>query len=421
MTKRRVVVTGIGAMTPLGNTAEESWEGILAHKCAIAPITHYDTSDMKVKNAAQLQDGAVESQFNAREIKKNDRCTLIGLIAANEAMKDAGFELGEDGKVNPAIVNTDRFGVLFSAGIGGLQTFDDACLRGASAGYDKIMPFFIPSTIINITAGRIAIEYGLHGACTSVVTACASGTNSIGEAFRQIRDGYLDRSLCGSTEASITRVGMGGFTSMHALSTEIDPARCSIPFDKERSGFVMGEGAGALVLEEYEAAIARGAKIYCEIVGYGTNCDAHHITAPCDDGSGAAKCMALALQDAQITPEKIDYINAHGTSTPLGDAGESQAVRKTFGNHANDILVSSTKSATGHLLGASGSVEAIFCIKALQSSTIPATLNYRVPDPVCDLNYVPNECVKKEISYALSNSLGFGGHNATIILKKFDQ
>ena len=314
----------------------------------------------------------------------------------------------------------ERCGVIFSSGIGGMEVTEKNYQTGERRGFDKISPFYIPMTIANMGAGNIAIRFGFKGICSSVVTACASGNNAIGDSFHYIRDGYADVMICGGSEAAITDMAIGGFTAMQALNTTTDKNRASIPFDKERAGFVMGEGAGALVLEEYEHAKARGAQIYGEVVGYGATCDAYHITAPCPDGAGGAACMAMAVKDAGIKPEQVGYINAHGTSTHLNDAGETMAIKKTFGEHAYKLMVSSTKSMTGHLLGGSGAVEAVITTLALHDGFIPATINYQVPDEECDLDIVPNEGRNVQVEYALSNSLGFGGHNASILLKKFE-
>ena len=407
---RRVVITGLGAVTPIGNTVQETWEGVKAGKCGIAPITHYDTADRKVTMAGEVKDLDLESRLDKKELRKMDKFCAYALIAAKEAVEDAGISFEAD---------SDRCGVIVSSGIGGLETIADEHKRGTEKGFDRISPYFIPASISNMAAGRIAIEHGLHGMCSCVVTACAGGTNAVGDAFRHIRDGYAEVMLCGGTESSITEFGIGGFTSLNALSKSTDPMRASIPFDRERSGFVMGEGAGILVMEELEHALARGAKIYAEVAGYGANCDAHHITAPLEDGSGAAKCMQMALRDGNVVPEQIDYINAHGTSTPLNDKGETRAVKLAFGEHAKKLMISSTKSMTGHLLGASGAVEAVITTLAVKHNFAPATINYQLPDEDCDLDIVPNQGRKAEINYAMSNSLGFGGHNASIIVKKF--
>lgn len=407
---RRVVITGLGAVTPIGNTVPELWENVKAGKCGIAPITHFDTTDRKVKVAGEVKNLDIESLIDKKELRKMDKFCAFALIAAKEAVEDAAISFEAD---------ADRCGAIISSGIGGMQTIADGQDAGRAKGFDRVTPYFIPACIANMAAGRIAIEHGLHGMCTCVVTACASGTNAVGDGFRYIRDGYAEVMLCGGAEASITELGVGAFTSLSALSRSEDPMRASIPFDKERSGFVMGEGAAVLVLEELEHALARGAKIYGEVVGYGANCDAHHITAPLEDGSGAAKCMQLAMKDGNVAPEQIQYINAHGTSTPLNDKGETRAVKAAFGDHAKKLMMSSTKSMTGHLLGASGAVEAIVTTLAVQNDFAPATINYQVPDEECDLDIVPNEGRNVEIEYAMSNSLGFGGHNATIIIKKY--
>lgn len=406
---RRVVVTGLGAVTPIGNNVGEMWEAVKAGKCGIAPITHYDTEGRKVTVAGEVKDFDA-SCIDKKELRKMDRFSQFALVAANEALADSGLNLEKE--------NPDRIGVIVASGIGGLGTIESDHTRGMEKGFDRVSPFFIPMSISNMAAARIAITYGLKGICSCVVTACAAGTNAVGDAYRNIKDGYSDILVCGGAEASITTFGIGGFTALQALSTSSDPNRASIPFDKERSGFVMGEGAGILVLEEYEHAKARGAKIYCEIAGYGTNCDAHHVTAPLEDGSGAAKCMQLAMESAGITPDDVQYINAHGTSTQLNEKGETQAVKLAFKDAAKKVAVSSTKSMTGHLLGASGGVEAIITTLAVKNDFAPATINYKVPDENCDLDVIPNEGRNMKINYALSNSFGFGGHNATVVFKK---
>lgn len=413
---RRVVITGIGAITPIGNDTKSMWEGVKAQKCGIAPITAYDTENRKVKLAAEVKDFDPNEKLDKNTARKSDRFTQFALVAAKEAIEDA--DILEEGKVKETI-DTQRVGVIVSSGIGGLYTIQHEDARGVQKGYDRVSPHFIPMVISNMAAGQIAIQYGLHGMCSCVVTACAGGTNAIGDSFRQIRDGYADMMVCGGAEASITELGMGGFTAMKALNQSTDPNRASIPFDKDRSGFVMGEGAGMLVLEEYEHAVARGAKIYCEVVGYGSNCDAYHVTAPLSDGSQAAKCFELALEDAKIKKDAIDYINAHGTSTHLNDMCETMAIKKVFGEKAEDLMVSSTKSMTGHLLGASGAVEAIITALSVKEDYVPATINYQNFDEDCDLDIVPNEGRNVKVDYAMSNSLGFGGHNACIVLKKF--
>lgn len=411
--ERRVVITGIGAVTPVGNNVDKMWSNIKNGISGIDEITRFDTSNNKVKLAAEVKDLDMEAYFSKKEIKKTDRFTQFALIAADEAINDS--------KILDSSIDRDRLGVIFSSGIGGLETTEREYSKLLEKGPDRISPFYIPMTIINLAAGSIAIKYGAKAVCTSVVTACASGTNSVGEAFRTIKFGYADAIIAGGAEASITPFGIGGFTVMKALSTAEDKNRASIPFDKERSGFLMGEGAGSLILEEYEHAKKRGAKIYGEVIGYGTNCDAYHITSPSPDGDGAAKCMALAVKEANINLEDVDYINAHGTSTPLNDKFETAAIKRCFGDLADKIPVSSTKSMTGHLLGAAGAVEAIILAKSLQEGFIPPTVNYQVKDEDCDLDVVPNVGRKQDIKYALSNSLGFGGHNATILFKKYEE
>lgn len=408
---RRVVITGMGTVNPLGNSVKDTWDGVKAGKCGIAPITHFDTTDFKVKLAAEVKGLDTAEILGAREIKRMDIFTQFACVAAKEAMSDAALDMTAE--------NPDRCGCIVSSGIGGLSTIAAEHGKGETKGYKFVSPYFIPMTISNMAAGQIAIEYGLKGICTSVVTACAGSNNAIGEAFHRIRDGYEDVMVCGGAEGVIMPLAMAGFQSMQALSLSTDPGRASIPFDKERNGFVMGEGAGILVIEELDHALSRKAKIYAEVVGYGTNCDAYHVTAPNPEGEGGAKCMALAVKDAGLNMTDIDYINAHGTSTGLNDSGETLAIKKAFGDHAYKLMVSSTKSMTGHLLGAAGAVEAIITSLALKESYVPATINYKVPDPACDLDIVPNEGRKAEIETALSNALGFGGHNASLVLRRY--
>lgn len=410
---RRVVVTGLGAITPIGNTVPQMWESVKSGKCGIDKITLFDTTGRKVTLAGEVKNFVPEEVLDKREVRKMDRYVQFAMVAAKEAIQDAAIDL--------EAVDRSRCGVIVSSGIGGLGTIEAEDKKGMEKGYDRVSPHFIPMVISNMAAGNIAIAYGFHGICTCPVTACASGTNAIGDAFRQVRDGYADVMICGGSEASITPLGIGGFTSLKALCQAEDPNRASIPFDKERSGFVMGEGAGILILEEYEHAVKRGAKIYCEVTGYGANCDAHHITAPLEDGSMAAKCMQMAISDAGIAPEDIIYINAHGTSTPLNDKGETKAVKLALGEHAKNVMMSSTKSMTGHLLGASGAVEGIITALSVQNDFVPATINYQVPDENCDLDIVANTGRNTEVNYAMSNSLGFGGHNATVVFKKYTE
>ena len=412
MEKRRVVITGMGAVTPVGNTMAGTWEAVRAGVCGIGPITRYDASSRKVQLAGEVKNLDLEALLGRRESKRMDRFTQLALVAADEAVAGSGLELeGED---------RSRCGVLFSSGIGGFETVGDSFHRAERMGYDNVSPFMIPMIIANMAAGHLAIRYGFRGMCSCVVTACAGGTNAVGDAFRHIRDGYAEVMLCGGAEAAITPLAMGGFTSMRALSESQDPARASIPFDAERSGFVMGEGAGALVLEEYGHAKARGADIWAEVVGFGATCDAHHITAPIPGGEGGAACMRQALADAGIAPEAVDYINAHGTSTPMNDLCETRAIHTVFGKHAKKLMVSSTKSMTGHLLGAAGAVEAIVTALALRDGFVPATIGYQAPDPACDLDVVPNQGRQAEVRCAMSNSLGFGGHNTSIVLRRWE-
>ncbi len=413
MERRRVVITGIGAITPIGHTAKESWLSVRGGVCGVGPITLYDPADQKVKLAAEVKDYRDEDFLDKKEAKHMARFTQFAIIAAREALSDSGLDREQ--------TNLDRCGVIVSSGIGGMRNTEDEHDRGLSKGFDRVSPFYIPMAICNMAAGRVAIEAGFRGMCTCPVTACAGGTNAVGDAFHYIRDGYADAMLCGGAEAAFTQLSVGGFTSMKALTASEDPQRASIPFDAERSGFVMGEGAGILLLEELSHAQARGAKIYAEMVGYGATCDAYHMTAPLPGGEGGAKAMAMALADADVAPEQVDYINAHGTSTHLNDAGETNAVKAVFGDWAYRLAISSTKSMTGHMLGAAGAVEAIFSALALRDGFLPATINYRQPDPECDLDVVPNEGREAAIHYALSNSLGFGGHNGSLLLKRWEE
>lgn len=412
MTKRRVVVTGIGTINPIGHNVEETWKSIEEGKCGIAPISLFDTKGMKVTLAGEVKDFDVTKYIDKKEAKKMDRFIQMGMIASHEAMLDSGLDINN--------IDSHRFGVIVSSGIGGLGSIEKNYQTGEKRGFDRVSPFFIPMTISNLAAGHIAIAYHAQGLCTCPVTACAGGTNAIGDAFRNIRDGYQDVMIAGGCEASVTPLGIGGFTSMKALSDATDPDRASIPFDKERNGFVMGEGAGILILEELEHALKRGAHIYGEMTGYGVSCDAHHITAPLPNGEGGAYAMQNALDDAGISYDVIDYINAHGTSTHLNDLCETEAIKSVFKEHAYKLAVSSTKGHTGHCLGAAGGIEAVLSVLALKHDFIPPTLNYQVKDEECDLNVVPNKGVKKELHYVMSNSLGFGGHNASIIFKEYD-
>ncbi|MCI9644288.1 MAG: beta-ketoacyl-ACP synthase II [Oscillibacter sp.] len=412
MERRRVVITGLGAVTPLGLTAGGSWRAVREGVCGIGPITAYDPAGMKVQLAAEVKGFDPDALFGKMEAKRMGRFTQFALAAAREALADSGFRVEE--------ADAKRCGVMVSSGIGGIGITEEEHDRGLARGWDRVSPFFIPTGICNMAAGRVAIDAGFRGMCTCPVTACAGGTNAVGDAFRSIRDGYADACLCGGSEAALTPLAVGGFTSMKALSQAVDPSRASIPFDAERSGFVMGEGAGILLLEELDHAQARGAEIYAEVLGYGATCDAYHMTAPRPDGSGGADAMALALADGGVRPEEVDYINAHGTSTHLNDAGETAAIKTVFGDHAYRLAVSSTKSMTGHMLGAAGAVEAIFTALALRDGYIPATIHYQIPDPACDLDVVPNQGREADIRCALSNSLGFGGHNGCLLFKKWE-
>lgn len=409
--KRRVVVTGIGAISPIGNDVNTMWENAKKGTNGIDFIKGFDTEGNAVKIGGEIKDFDFAEYFGRKALKRNDRFVLLGLVATKEAVEDSGLDFPN--------MNTDRVGVYYGSGIGGLATIAAEEDKAQKKGYDRLSPFFIPSAIINIAAGQIAIDYKIHGMATSAVTACASATNSIGDAFRAIRDGYLDIALTGGTEASLIPLGLGGFNVMQALNKSNDPNNGSIPFDENRAGFVMGEGAGTIVLEEYESAKARGAKIYAELVGYGATCDGYHVTGPDPEALGAKKCMEMAVSDAGLELTDVDYINAHGTSTPLNDKTETLAIKKAFGDHAYNLNVSSTKSMTGHLLGASGAIEAIFALLSTRDNFVPPTINTKTLDPLCDLNYTLGVGIEKEVNVALSNSLGFGGHNATVAFKKF--
>ena len=410
MNGRRVVITGLGAVTPLGLTMEESWQAVRRGECGIGPITQYDAAGQKVKLAAEVKGVDPEQYMSRMDARHMGRFTQFALAAARQALDDAQM----------TAFDPDRCGVTVSSGIGGQIITESEHLRGMERGFDRISPFYIPTAISNMAAGQVAITAGFRGMCTCPVTACAGGSNAVGDAFHYIRDGYADAMLCGGTEASITQLAIGGFTSMKALTQATDPQRASIPFDADRSGFVMGEGACVLLLEELEHAQARGARIVAEIVGYGATCDAYHMTAPAPDGAGAARAMAMALADGGVRAEEIGYVNAHGTSTQLNDACETAAVKKAFGAHAGRLMVSSTKSMTGHMLGAAGAVEAAYTALALRDGFIPATINYRTPDPACDLDVVANTGRRVQIGAAMSNSLGFGGHNVSLVLKRWE-
>ena len=411
--ERRVVITGLGAITPIGKNVNETWESILNKKCGIDNISLFDNSTFKTKVDAEVKNYESQEYFDLKQSKRLDRSSQFAIIASREAFKDSGIT-----KEN---TDFERVGVFVSSGIAGLSTIQEQCTINCTKGHNRISPMFIPMAIANMPAGNIAIEFGFKGESISVLTACASSTHAIGEAYKTIKLGAEDVIIAGGTEAAICKVGIAGFENMKALSSATDITRASIPFDKERSGFVMGEGAGMLVLEELEHAKKRGAKIYGEIIGYGATTDAYHITSPCPDGKCSAKSMERAIADAKITSKEIDYINAHGTSTHLNDSTETMAIKTVFKDNINRLMVSSTKSNTGHLLGAAGAVEAILCVKAIEDSIVPPTINYKEKDEQCDLDIVPNELRNAQLNIVMSNSLGFGGHNASIIIKKFEE
>ena len=411
--ERRVVITGLGAITPIGNNVQDFWKGIKEGKCGIDEITHFDTADYKVKLAAEVKNYNPEDYFDRKSAKRLDTFSQFAIIAAKEAWNDS--------KLDKETENMERVGVILGSGIGGLETMEREMTNIHEKGPDRVSPMFIPMNIANMAAGNVAIELGAKGESIAMVTACASGTHCIGESFRMIKNGYQDVVIAGGTEATITPIGIAGFTNIKALSQATDKNRASIPFDKERNGFVMGEGAGIVILEELEHALKRNAKIYAEVVGYGATSDAYHITSPAPGGEGGARAMKIAMEEANATPEEITYINAHGTSTHLNDSCETSAIKTALGDASKTVMVSSTKGHTGHLLGAAGGVEAVVCAKSVEEGFVPATINYKVPDEECDLDVVPNEGRKVDVKYAMSNSLGFGGHNATILLKKYEK
>lgn len=408
---RRVVITGIGAVTPVGKDAPSTWESICAGRHGITKIDRFDTEDLGVSVAALVKDFDPSSILDRKEQRRTDPYCQFALYAATEALRDCGSDLKD--------LDPYRVGVIIGSGIGGMQTFEENHQKFLEKGPGRVSVFFIPMMISNMAAGNISIRTGFKGANFAPVTACASSAHAVGEAFRLIRNGYLDACVAGGAEATITKFAMAGFNNMGALSRSTDPDRASIPFDKERDGFVMGEGAGILILEELEHARARGARIYAEVAGYGATGDAHHITSPAPDGEAAAKAMELAYTEAGLTPADIDYINAHGTSTPVNERYETIAIKKALGDAAKTVAVSSTKSMTGHMLGAAGAVEAMLTALALRDGILPPTVGYKVPDEECDLDVVPNTARKQDIRAALSNSLGFGGHNAALCLKKY--
>ena len=411
--ERRCVITGLGAVTPLGNTVEEYWNGLKNGVCGIDYIKKFDTTDYKVKIAAEIKDFDPEQYMTKKDVKRNDLFAIYALAAGMQAFEDSKLDMEKE--------DADRIGVIVGSGVGGLMTMEEQVKRLTDKGPSRVSPLFITMTIGNMAAGNIAIRVGAKGVCEDIVTACATGTNAIGTPFRNIKHGYLDACIAGGAEGAICGIGVAGFTNLTALSTEEDPKKACRPFDKERNGFVMGDGSGILVLEELEHALARGAKIYGEVVGYGATADAYHVTLPEPTGEGAAKAMKFAIQEAGITPEQVGYINAHGTSTHANDVGETKAIKLAMGEEcAKNIPISSTKSMTGHLLGAAGAIEAIACVKALEEGFLPPTINYHTPDEECDLDYIPNVGREaKEAEYALSNSLGFGGHNGVLCFKKW--
>jgi 3-oxoacyl-[acyl-carrier-protein] synthase II len=414
MEKRRVVVTGVGMITPLGIGVESSWSNLIAGKSGIKKITQFDSSDFPTKIAGEVEGFNPENYIEIKEIKKMDRFIHFAVAAAQIALDDSGLKITDS--------NSERTGVIVGSGIGGLSTIERYHSVVLEKGPRKITPFFIPMLVINLASGQISIKFGAKGPNTAVATACASGSHAIGDAFRLIQTGEADSMIAGGTESVITPLGIGGFNAMKALSTRNnEPEKASRPFDIDRDGFVMGEGAGILILECLENAISRGAKIYAEIKGYGMTADAYHITAPSPNGEGAARCMKITLKDAGIKPEEVDYINAHGTSTKYGDELETSAIKTVFGEHAYKVAISSTKSMIGHLLGASGGVEAVITILSIYNDIIPPTINLDNPDPECDLDYVPHKARKMTINYALTNSFGFGGTNACLLFNKFSQ
>ncbi len=415
---RRVVITGLGAITPLGQTVKETWENLVKGKSGVGYIDRFDTSNLPVKIAAQIRNFDPLKRLSQKEagvpIKKLDLFSIYALWAAEEAIEDSALLKGP--------FDPDRVGVIIASGIGGIETLEREIIVGYTKGYDRISPYLIPMMIPDMASGLIAIKYRFKGPNYCTVSACASSAHAIGDAFRLIRYGDADVMVVGGSEAPIIPTAVAGFSSMKALSTRNDePEKASRPFDRDRDGFVMGEGAAVLVLEEYEHAMRRGAKIYAELVGYGATADAYHITAPCVDGEGAVKCMLRALEDAKLSPDEVDYINAHGTSTKLNDAVETLVIKKVFGERAYKIPVSSTKSMIGHPLGAAGAIEAVATIMTIHTGIIHPTINYENPDPECDLDYVPNEARKKEVNVAISNSFGFGGHNVCLVFKKFEE
>ena len=411
MSRRRVVVTGLGMLSPLGNSVESSWQAALAGKSGIGPIEHMDVSAFSTRIGGSVRDFEVELCMAAKEARKLDLFIQYGLAACIQSLQDSGLEVTDE--------NRDRIGVVMGSGIGGLTNIEKNCEQLLNSGPRRISPFFVPGSIINMVAGYLSIQYGLQGPNYALTTACTTGTHSIGMAARNIAYGEADVMVAGGSEMATTGLGLGGFAAARAMSTRNDdPQGASRPWDRERDGFVLSDGAGAMVLEEYEHAKARGARIYAELVGFGMSGDAYHMTAPPEDGRGGAKCMVNALRDAGLNPEDVDYINAHGTSTPAGDIAETCAVKSVFGSHARDLAISSTKSMTGHLLGAAGAVEAVFSVLALRDQVAPPTINLDNPDEGCDLNYVAHQAQQRKIEVTLSNSFGFGGTNGSLVFRR---
>lgn len=413
MTNRRVVMTGLGALTPIGNTVPETWENALKGVNGISEITRIDTSKFTVNVAGELKNFDIEDYIDRKEARRMDRFTQYAVVASDEAVKDSALEINAE--------NAERVGVWIGSGIGGIQALEDGLNVLRDKGPRRVSPFFVPMMIPDMASGQVSIRHGAKGPNGATVTACATGTNSIGDAFKIIARGQADVMITGGAEAPITNMGVAGFQANKALANSDDPNYASVPFSKDRSGFVMGEGAGIVILEELEHAKARGAKIYAEVVGYGSTGDAHHITAPAENGEGGARAMKEAIKDGGIQPEEVGYINAHGTSTPYNDLYETLAIKTVFGDHAHSLLINSTKSMTGHLLGATGGMEAIITALSLKEGKVHPTINLTNPDPECDLNYVPDGTVDADLKYALTNSLGFGGHNATLLLKKYEE